>query len=355
MSMQDGQGLNDLIQKELHGIDSTQIQDTCQSLEERILAMLGSSEARNAQEPPEEEEQGDDNEKNQNLKKALKGAMETGGFSLRGGVLGNMWSRDLQRDDALRNNYEKCKGYKDQRNFRQAWCANIWDSMQQTKKEKTFMKESQRSFGDFQTIAQAVKEQGGGTLATQGIIKFVERALASGEVEKYIRVNEWTDRIEIALPKKGWRNETGKDWQITQTFLAKSSVSPTAAPTSTPSKPPKRKHDDAAGTEEHKCKKDLTKATTSKKDNSKLKELVSIKMDLSLNVGNALTILRAIETDQSWSWARSLPDRQKIQEHLHNIEVLQDKYVFWQALCLAKTYRNSGKPTARRTLSLKSN
>ena len=109
MSMQDGQGLNDLIQKELHGIDSTQIQDSCQSLEERILAMLGSSEARNAQEPPEEEEQGDDNEKHQNLKKALKGAMETGGFSLRGGVLGNMWSRDLQRDDALRNNYEKCK------------------------------------------------------------------------------------------------------------------------------------------------------------------------------------------------------------------------------------------------------
>ena len=105
--MQYGQGLNDLIQKELHGIDSTQIQDTCQSLEERILAMLGSSEARNAQEPPEEEEQGDDNAKDQNLKKALKGAMETGGFSLRGGVLGNMWSRDLKRDDALRHNYEQ--------------------------------------------------------------------------------------------------------------------------------------------------------------------------------------------------------------------------------------------------------
>jgi hypothetical protein len=71
--------------------------------------MLKSSETRNEQEPPEEEEQGDDNEKDQRLKKSLKGAMETGGFSVRGGVLGNMWSRDLKRDDALRNNYEKCK------------------------------------------------------------------------------------------------------------------------------------------------------------------------------------------------------------------------------------------------------
>ena len=72
--MQDGQGLNDLIQKELHGIDSTQIQDTCRSLEERILAMLGSSEARNAQEPPEEEEQGDDNENKPKLEESTQGS-----------------------------------------------------------------------------------------------------------------------------------------------------------------------------------------------------------------------------------------------------------------------------------------
>ena len=176
------------------------------------------------------------------LAAACKAAKEKGSFSLHGGTLGNKWSRALKEDADLKAKYAQCKkGYEQQRKFRMAWMDTVWKDAQHTRTETHSISDSTTTTGEFHPLSVWLKKEGGDVAALRGLKTFLSKVVNRPDWMTFISVNEFTERVEVALPKKSWSNEFKNMYAITETAWSKPKGSKAAKRAITPNGEEKKK------------------------------------------------------------------------------------------------------------------
>ena len=270
-------------------------------------------------------------------------------FNLRGGVLGNLWARLLKSDGQLSAEYKACKGYAEQRDFRQRWCDKMWkDSVSKRTKTNTQSK-SKIATGSFMPIEVLVKEQGGTKEALEGI-KFFIRRLASGEIKdvaRYIQVNEWTNRVELALPQKSWQEEQTEKFSIeeqavrieeqTEKFSIEEQTEKSRQEEQVTTPEPKKKAASGKKTGD-KTKTNPPPTNPEEPDKKKGKDELAAKARSITNASNKLksslglanTVLKNIEHDSNWAWLRKLDEVGELKTRVAELENEIRNHTFWQ-------------------------
>ena len=73
------------------------------------------------------------------------------------------------------------------------------------KREEKQLYEGNKTVGDFFPVKVWIENEGGDAAALDGIEFFMQKALARDDWHRYVQIDEWTNRLEIALPKKSWK------------------------------------------------------------------------------------------------------------------------------------------------------
>ena len=72
--------------------------------------------------------------------------------------------------------------------------------------------------GQFKPVSVAIAEQGGGNAGIKAIKDFMDSAVKSGNVSKYIWVQPMTKRLEIAVPTRKWAEGSDLSWVMMHTL-----------------------------------------------------------------------------------------------------------------------------------------
>ena len=197
-------------------------------------------------------------------------------------------------------------------------------------------------------------KEGADAEAAAGIKYFLEKVVASGMSDKFVRRNKNTNRWEIAMPRKEWIEKHSNKWRLTEETtekptvnkrsipkvnpdLDKSPASSAAGQVSTPV-PPKRKKAKRGGTET------LEAAETSPpkgKAGAKLpevwKKVEHVKKHLEKGLKIAGDIKKAVDNIECWKWAAKLDDFTDLEGTITVAENTMAKAKFWSDLQLEKT------------------
>jgi hypothetical protein len=175
-------------------------------------------------------------------------------------------------------------------------------------------------------------------------IKFFIRRLASGEIKdvaRYIQVNEWTNRVELALPQKSWQEEQTEKFSIEEQANADSTAkdsegSETQAKVEVTTPEPKKKA--AIGKSPTPTKTKPPPTNPEEPDKKKGKDELAAKARSITNASNKLksslglanTVLKNIEHDSNWAWARKLDEFGELKSKVAELENEIRNHTFWQ-------------------------
>ena len=274
----------------------------------------------------------------------LKAAMDQGGrFDPRGGVLANKWARELKADPLLSERYKQIKGRVNQLEFKAAWVSEKWDACMKTRTESQMQKEQTQSTGNFLPIPVVIKNQGGDEAAAEGVNNFIRKVLQMDEkssIKKYIQINEWTGRVEIALPTKGWQDSFEKTWQISdirQTSGASSQL-PAAIIKQNADKE-KEKEDKDKEKNTKKRPKATTEEAEQKNKKQKTEKMINdintLKNTMTNTLSTANILSRCIDEEPAWAWVKRLEEPGMIKSKVAGLEQYQRLHEFWKDLVLA--------------------
>ena len=137
-------------------------------------------------------------------------------LGLRGTALGNRWAKALLDDKTLAERYKqtKAEGQLAQKKFRAIWCQGLWNDAKRRRVMTQSRGDRTVSSKDFAPIGVWVMKEGGYYEAARGVQKFIQKVTERGLHGKYFRVHEWTERMEIAIPKTKITEYMGNDWNV---------------------------------------------------------------------------------------------------------------------------------------------
>lgn len=276
------------------------------------------------------------------FEKELKAAMDQGRFDVRG-VLANKWARELKADPLLSERYKQIKGRVNQQEFKAAWVSEKWDACMKTRTESQMQKEQTQSTGNFLPIPVVIKNQGGDEAAAEGVNNFIRKVLQMDEkssIKKYIQINEWTGRVEIALPTKGWQDSFEKTWQISEIRQTSGTSSQLPAAIIKQNADKEKEKEDK---DKEKNTKKRPKATTEEaeqknkkqKTEKMIKDFNILKGAFSNTLTTANTLLRCMDEEAPWAWAKRLDEPGMIRSKVSALEQYQRIHEFWKDLLLA--------------------
>ena len=257
----------------------------------------------------------------QKIEEAL-GAFAKGGgpFGLRGTTLGNFWSKELRSNPQLKREYGKQCGYEEQRKFRDAWAMKLWQLCKKSKTHEKFQANTRRFKAEFRPLAKWLDEQGGGEEAAEGLKYMFEKAKAEGNLSDFFEINEWTNMIEAALPRKSRVEESGDRYSINEEYQAPGSGSSSSV--GPPPPPPRKKPKTAEDEAKPETKPPASPVKEEIKDPASAggvmgwKELTRMKKAMESAISGAHAVVRRAGTDPRWLPLKSLPEYQDMHEAL---------------------------------------
>ena len=214
--------------------------------------------------------------------------------------------------------------------------------------------------GDFfYPVSVWLEKEGGGEEAVRGLKHFVERLIAQDMVEEMVDINEWTGRVELALPRKTKVEAQGDKWDIRETCDAKASTTASASSAegqasvaastvegateaSGQTLGKKRKQVQTPSTQEDDKNEEPAPGKTKPKkqkpspqETTEWKRLGAIKSLLDKGVSSASSVMRKIETDETCAWGKALPEHITMVATMSQLEQQTFLHVFWQDVQLA--------------------
>ena len=269
------------------------------------------------------------------LEQTLQTAVLEGSFDMRGSV-GQRWAKSIKSDPKLKSKYKECKGYEAQRSFRQAWAATFWEKVKEERLERVVSQKTQETSGIFEPLEVAIKNEGGSTAAVEGVRKFCMKAMTSESPEKYIRINDWTERLEVNMPKDGWKDTFARRWEVRRTDVAaekqpdtaKDETAITDGEAKEKGKRGGKKRETSSGPTGGEKKKEKTEFQATVDSLTKTKSL------LTATVSSSATMLRSVQLDAAWVWAQKLDEVETIGRINQTLQDFQHNFGFWNDLAL---------------------
>ena len=136
-------------------------------------------------------------------------------------------------------------------------------------------------------------------------------------IKKYIQVHEWTDRVEIALPAKGWRDSFEKAWEISDTKKTSSGsthhpldalalpLAPIIEDKTEEAEPHNRKRAKTGGDNAKQAGQNIKRQATEKM----MKDIHILKGQMTKTLTTANTLLRCIDEEPAWAWRNAWRSR----------------------------------------------
>ena len=281
---------------------------------------------------------------------ALEAALEeakgdNGKFALRGGVLGNKWARALQESPGLKEDYSATGTTEKAAEFRAMWVDAMWSQMQKKKTESRPLYEDNKNVGRFLPIGVWVDKEGNDLAAIQGIRHFLQKVVHRKDWKRFVDVDEWTGRLEIALPKKQWSAGNDRRFEISSTST------PVAADQSSNAKaqPPKAQPR-VAGTKQNppntpakagapglkrlKSSANLGSPPEKKQCAEHWKTLLSTKDLVDKALSKAGMLARNSSTMAAWKWVCKMDEFDVVQAAHGRLQKASQADQFWQRLSL---------------------
>lgn len=181
--------------------------------------------------------------------------------------------------------------------------------------------------GDFDPIDVWVDREGGNQAAVNGIKLFLQKVFNGPVTEwpKYVRVHEWTERFEIALPKARW--QLGQENRHTLSSTSKQNQKPQAKAKAKSG--PNRRPLAAIGDNSPDAKKPKAAEAA-----SAWKSVIQTHNLINSAVGKASSIVQNTETLGSWSWAKQIDDFKELQRQRAELQESLAKNCFFNELGL---------------------
>ena len=289
----------------------------------------------------------------QRVENALKeSAAQGGSFKTRGSTLGNAWAKALRDSPALNEQYKQVKGLPEKEKFRAAWVMSSWKEVSRKRAETRSQIDISGQVGDFDLLKNIFKAQGGDAEAAEGILTFVRKVMTLPVVDrsKYISVHPWTDRLELALPKRGWQEKDQKRWDIQKC----SEAPPTHASQTSQSSGQSGKG--VAGSANAEPQTEVAQPEVNTKGNKRprkqqkaedspdtkhaktveawWKKAVTTKASVRKALSAARTVLSKVENDPKWSWMKTLDELASLSSCVCASERFQQSQPFWHEFCM---------------------
>ena len=149
----------------------------------------------------------------------FKKASEVGKFDMQTKI-GQTWSREIQRDARLKENYHLVgKGYEAQRTFRKNWALQKFIAEKALRKKREESSQKSRERGIHFPIKVIFDKEGGDAAAAKATSNYIMTALqkhANNETVNGVPIvlfNTWSRRYEFLYVKKNYDSTHEKRWE----------------------------------------------------------------------------------------------------------------------------------------------
>ena len=309
------------------------------------------------------------------VQKCFQACAENGGqFELRGTTIGAQWYRALKLEPDLCSDYGAVKGRENQVSFRAAWAQKQWQKICNKRIERKEEVKEDSVVGEFVSVRKWLVDQGDGEDAAEALKFFLNKVMALGPNErcKYVKRDEWTNQIQVAVPKAGWRDGRKESWAIEEhheigqpsasshqqgaaagaaTTAARAATAGAATPNAIQKAVPGTKP--AAATPQGVAGKlkrlkssanllDPDEAAAEGDDKKKRAKCVNdtwggikvTKAKLDEAMGAASQLIRAVDSTPGWAWVRKIDLYEEVKAKREEVEGQQRSSDFWRRLLL---------------------
>ena len=202
---------------------------------------------------------------------------------------------------------------------------------------------------------------------------------------KYFRRNSWTNRFEIAIPRKSFSEQHGRVWEIQETATMPPGAAAAGPPEAvsaqtsgsrigaaigadgpaadslpaaeepgvdavTEPESPDDAEAHAGGQADPPAHKKARRGNQLRKEESPSqrlwKDVAASKVKQTAALSAASALLRAVDVDEGWQWITRLEEHEALKTQVADLEAMEKSYPFWQDLrvcCMQQVRRKYGE------------
>lgn len=234
----------------------------------------------------------------------------------KGNPIAGRWARFIKNNPEAKAEYDQLSGYASRAKFRASWAEKKYDNYKASKISTTSESKEEYKDGTYYSLNRMAVEEGGGQEGKKAALLYAMKCQLLGK--PWLFWDEWTQQPKYLYIVVGFKEKFTKAWTIKKEhFRTKTSDNDDGehdgrrrpggdGATPKPKPKPKNKPNPKAGGKTTETPDAKRKATELVSSMTKAKKT---KLSYSAAQSQAMNILRNIQTDENWSWAK--PDVMK--------------------------------------------